>query len=182
MLLSLWRTEVFTQHERRYGLAAHDIVGVYTVDTNAFSPQELRLLQQARALLGREVFRRPLGDPELVKDYLRCKLAGIPHEVFGALWVDAQPGLIVDEVLFRGSLTCTSVYPRELLKRALALNAYGVLLYHSHPSPNATPSRADELMTETVTSALRLIDVKVLDHLVVSSCGAIESFAQRGLL
>ena len=104
-----------------------------------------------------------------------------PHEVFVVLFLDAQNRLIRAEEMFRGTLTQTSVYPREVLKRALDLGAAAVLLAHNHPSGAAEPSRADEFLTQTLTKALALIDVRVLDHLVVSQAEVV-SFAERGLL
>ena len=98
-----------------------------------------------------------------------------------ALFLDAQNRLLVAEELFRGTLTQTSVYPREVVKRALALNAAGVILAHNHPSGVAEPSRSDEMLTATLRQALALVDVRVLDHLIVAGA-AMVSFAERGLL
>jgi DNA repair protein RadC len=97
------------------------------------------------------------------------------------LFLDTRHRLLRMEELFRGTLTQTSVYPREVVKRALALNAAAVLLAHNHPSGVAEPSRADEYLTQTLKSALALVDVRVLDHLVVGRQGVV-SFAERGLL
>jgi DNA repair protein RadC len=101
--------------------------------------------------------------------------------VFAVLFLDSQHRLIVLEPMFRGTLTQTSVYPREVVKRALALNAGAVILAHNHPSGAAEPSRADEYLTQTLKAALALVDVRVLDHLVVGR-GRVTSFAERGLL
>jgi DNA repair protein RadC len=101
--------------------------------------------------------------------------------VFVALWLDAQNRLIEYEEMFRGTLTQTSVYPREIVKRALACNAAGVLFAHNHPSGVAEPSRADEALTQALKQALLLIDVKVLDHFVIAGNTTV-SFAKRGLL
>jgi len=101
--------------------------------------------------------------------------------VFAVLFLDAQHRQIACEELFRGTLTQTSVYPREVVKRALELNAGSVILAHNHPSGVLEPSRADELLTQTLKSSLNLVDVKVLDHVVVGRTGAI-SFAERGLM
>ena len=103
------------------------------------------------------------------------------NEVFSVLFLDSKLRLIVMEQLFTGTLTQTAVYPREVARRALELGASGVILAHNHPSGVAEPSRADELLTGTLKSALALIDVRVLDHLVVGS-GDVISFAERGLL
>lgn len=125
--------------------------------------------------------RDALGSPAAVRDYLRLKLRDLPHEVFVGLYLDAQNRVIGDEVLFRGTLTQTSVYPREVVKRALAHNAAGLILAHNHPSGVAEPSHADEALTRALRQALALVDVKVLDHFVVAGNAAV-SFAERGLL
>ncbi len=119
--------------------------------------------------------------PQKVKDYLQMQIGALPHEVFCVLFLDAQHRLIACEELFRGTLTQTSVYPREVVKQSLAHNAAAVVLAHNHPSGTLEPSRADELLTQTLKSSLQLIDVRVLDHFVVSHCG-VMSFAERGLL
>lgn len=125
--------------------------------------------------------RDALGSPGAVRDYLRLKLRDLPHEVFVGLYLDAQNRVIGDEVLFRGTLTQTSVYPREVVKRALAHNAAGLILAHNHPSGVAEPSHADEALTRALRQALALVDIKVLDHFVVAGNAAV-SFAERGLL
>jgi DNA repair protein RadC len=122
-----------------------------------------------------------LSSPQAVRDYLRLALEASPHEVFMVLCLDAQNRLIGTEELFRGTLTQTSVYPREVVKLALARNAAAVIFAHNHPSGIAEPSRADELLTNALKQALGLVDIKVLDHFVIGR-GAIVSFAERGLL
>jgi DNA repair protein RadC len=122
-----------------------------------------------------------LNSPQAVRDYLRLKLQSLEHEVFIVVFLDAQNRLLGVEELFRGTLTQTSVYPREIVKRALVHNAAAVIFAHNHPSGIAEPSRADEMLTQTLKQALALVDVKVLDHFVVGS-GAALSFAERGLL
>ncbi len=140
------------------------------------------VLELARRSLVRELAQRPVFDaPAKVKDYLRLQLGARDHEVFAVLFLDAQSRLIKLEEMFRGSLTQTSVYPREVLKRALDLQAASVILAHNHPSGLAEPSRADEFLTQTLKSALALVDVRVLDHMVVGQ-GQVVSFAERGLL
>ena len=99
-----------------------------------------------------------------------------------ALWLDAQNQLIADEILFKGSLTQTSVYPREVVKQALARNAAAVILAHNHPSGLAEPSKADEMLTRTLKEALALVDVRLLDHFIVAGQSTPLSFAERGLL
>ncbi len=134
-----------------------------------------------RALRTGMAARDLLGSPQAVRDWLRLKLACLPHEVFGALWLDSQNRLIAYEELFRGTLSQTSVYPREVVKRGLANNAAAVLFAHNHPSGVAEPSRADEALTQALKQALALIDVKVHDHFVIAG-SAVTSFAERGLL
>lgn len=129
------------------------------------------------------LFYPPPGDcaKEIVHDYLRLKLQDRPHEVFMCVFLDAQNRVIAEEELFRGTLTQTSVYPREVVKRALQHNCAAVILAHNHPSGIAEASRADEALTNTLKHALALVDIKVLDHFVVGADSAM-SFAERGLL
>ncbi len=123
-----------------------------------------------------------LAAPTSVRDYLRLNLAGLPYEVFFVLWLDAQNRLIAAEELFRGSLTQTSVYPREVVKRALRHNAAAVVIAHNHPSGVAEPSAADQLLTREIKQALALVDVRVLDHFIVAGQCRPLSFAERGLI
>jgi DNA repair protein RadC len=142
----------------------------------------LAVMEMARRALAQQMVAAPVFDaPQRVKDYLQLQLGGLQHEVFAVLFLDAQHRLLRMEELFRGTLTQTSVYPREVIKRALALNAGAVVLAHNHPSGVAEPSRADEFLTQTLKAALALVDVRVLDHLVVGR-GAVVSMAERGLM
>ncbi|MEO8100896.1 MAG: DNA repair protein RadC [Betaproteobacteria bacterium] len=122
-----------------------------------------------------------LNSPQAVRDYLRLTLARLPHEVFVSVFLTAQNRVIAVEELFRGTLTQTSVYPREIVKRALAHNAAAVILAHNHPSGEASPSAADRSLTKALADALSLIDVRVLDHFIVAP-GASLSFAEQGIL
>jgi DNA repair protein RadC len=122
-----------------------------------------------------------LTSPGAVRDYLRLKLGRREEEVFVCIWLDAQHKVIEIDPAFTGTLTQTSVYPREIVKKALARNAAAVIFAHNHPSGVAQPSQADELLTRTLKDALALVEVKVLDHFVVAGNQAI-SFAERGLL
>jgi len=122
-----------------------------------------------------------LTSPSAVRDYLLLSIAEREHEVFLCLFLDAQHRVIALEELFRGTLSQTSVYPREIVKAALRCNAAAVLFAHNHPSGVAQPSHADELLTRSLKSALALVDVKVLDHFIVAGCATL-SFAERGLL
>lgn len=140
------------------------------------------VMELARRSLAQEMQRRPVFEsPQQVKDFVRMQLGHLAHEVFAVLFLDAQHQLIRLEEMFRGTLTHTSVYPREVVKRALEVGAGAVILAHNHPSNIAEPSRADELLTETLRRALQLVDVRVLDHFVVSRT-QVTSFAERGLL
>ena len=140
------------------------------------------VIEIARRALAQELMRRPMFDTPLkVKQYLQMQLGTREHEVFAVMFLDARACLLRYEELFRGTLTQTAVYPREVVKRALELGCAAVVLAHNHPSGAAEPSRADEYLTQTLTSALKLIDVRVLDHLVVGQ-GEVLSFAERGLL
>lgn len=141
------------------------------------------VLEMAKRALHEELAARDLfAAPAAVRDWLRLKLAHLPHETFVALWLDAQNRLISDEELFRGTLTQTSVYPREVVKQALSRNAAAVIFAHNHPSGVAEPSRADEALTVSLKQALVLIDVKVLDHFIVAGDTPPMSFAERGLI
>lgn len=122
-----------------------------------------------------------LSSPGAVRDYLRLLLHGRPHEVFVAVFLDAQHRVIATEELFRGTLTQTSVYPREVVKRSLHFNAAAVIFAHNHPSGVTEPSRADEALTVALKQALALVDVRVLDHFVVAGDAAL-SFSERGIL
>lgn len=148
----------------------------YSID-----PNDDQVVQHALAILSRRLTQGPvMNSPGIVKAYLSVRLAGLEREVFGAIFLDSQQRVIMYEELFVGTLTQTSVYPREVVKRALQLNAAAVILAHNHPSGTTEPSRADELITQTLKSSLQLVDVRVLDHFVVGH-GAAVSMAERGL-
>ncbi|MHB1175353.1 MAG: RadC family protein [Sulfuriferula sp.] len=140
------------------------------------------VLEMARRALGESMRQTDaLASPGAVRDYLRLALAGKAYEVFCVVFLDTQNRVLAVEELFRGTLTQTSVYPREVVKRALAHNAAALILAHNHPSGVAEPSRADEALTLALKTALALVDVTVLDHFVVGH-GSAVSFAERGLL
>lgn len=139
-------------------------------------------LALAQELLVEELASRSVFDsPGAVSDFLKIHFAGQPHESFGALFLDAQHALITFEELFRGTLTQTSVYPREVVLRSLHHRAAAVVLTHNHPSGGVEPSRADEALTRTLKAALSLVDVRVLDHLIVGGARTL-SMAERGLI
>lgn len=140
------------------------------------------VLCHARRLLADRVRRgATMSSPEAVKDHLRLELGVLEHEVFCVLFLDAQHRIIALKQLFRGTVSQTSVYPREVVKEALSVNAAAVILAHNHPSGSVEPSRADEFLTQTLKTALALVDVRVLDHLVVAGAD-VCSFAERGLV
>ena len=138
------------------------------------------MLELARRALAEELQAGDLlTSPNAVKQYLQLKLNGQQHESFTILFLDVKNRMIADEVLFRGTLTQTSVYPREVVKAALAHNAAAVVLAHNHPSGTPEPSAADHTLTQALKQALALIDVRVLDHLVVAGA-RVHSFAENG--
>ena len=134
-----------------------------------------------RALQEEVAVKDVLTSPDAVRDYLRHCLSALPHEAFMALFLDSQHRLVAADELFRGTLAQTSVYPREVVKAALACNAAAVIFAHNHPSGVAEPSRADELLTTALKQALALVDIRTLDHFVVAG-NRVVSFAERGLL
>jgi len=161
---------------------ADDLKRIKGLGGTAKRAQLIAVLELARRALAETLKEKPLFDtPRAVRDYLQLQLGSRQHEVFAVLFLDSQHRLIALEELFRGTLTQTSVYPREVVVRALALNAASVVLAHNHPSGAARPSRADEALTQTLKAALALVDVRVLDHFVVTSNLAV-SMAELGLL
>jgi len=145
-----------------------------------------------RLMAARELLRRALAEdfeessesmssPASVRDYLRLFLGGQEFESFVALWLDAQHRLIAGMELFRGTLTQTSVYPREVVKKGLTLNAAAVIFAHNHPSGKPEPSRSDEMLTNQLKQSLSLVDIRVLDHFIVADT-TVMSFAERGLI
>jgi DNA repair protein RadC len=134
-----------------------------------------------RALAQEMKARDSLSSPAAVRGYLRLRMQELGHECFYCVFLDAQNRVIAAEELFRGTLTQTSVYPREVVKHALRHNAAAVILSHNHPSGVAEPSIQDQALTRTLTEALSLVDIKVLDHFIVAP-GACLSFAERGLM
>ena len=142
----------------------------------------IAVMELARRALAQQLRTREVFDsPDAVKHYLQLHLAHKPHEVFAVLFLDSQHRLLALEELFRGTLTQTSVYPREVVLRALHHHAAAVVLAHNHPSGSVQPSRADEALTQTLKSALALVDVRVLDHVIVAP-GQALSMAEQGLV
>ncbi len=122
-----------------------------------------------------------MGSPEVVRDWLRLRVGGKPHEEFGCIWLNASHEVIAACEMFRGTLTQTSVYPREVVKLALARNAAAVILAHNHPSGIAEPSQADEIITTRLRDALALVEIRLLDHLIIGD-GTCVSLAEKGLI
>jgi DNA repair protein RadC len=140
------------------------------------------VMELARRAMAQALTSQPvLSSPEHLKTYMQLQLGSHAREVFAVLFLDAQSRLIAFEEMFQGTVNQTSVYPREVVKRALALNASRVILAHNHPSGTLEPSRADEFITQALQKALALIDVDVMDHLIVSRHDVL-SFSERGLL
>ena len=159
--------------------AENEVVATYNVnpvvsDDDAIIAHALDILHRRMAQPG-----ECLNAPSVVKNYLTIKLAELEHEVFSCIWVDSQNRVITYEEMFRGTLSQTSVYPREVVKRALALNASGLIAAHNHPSGCADPSQADRWLTDPLKAALGLVDVRVLDHIIVAGVQTV-SFAERG--
>jgi len=163
------------------GLFAADLSGVKGLGP-AKRAQFEAAIELARRSIGEQLRKDPvLTSPGAVRDYLKLALGSRPHEVFVCIWLDAQHRVIDYEEAFEGTLTQTSVYPREIVKAALSKNAAAVIFAHNHPSGAAQPSQADELLTRNLKEALALVDIKVLDHFIIAGSQAI-SFAERGLL
>ena len=140
------------------------------------------VIEMARRSLSEQMSKKnALHSPKDVRDYLRLTLANLPHEVFVVVFLNTQNEVLVVEELFRGSLTQTSVYPREVVKRALACNAASAILAHNHPSGDSEPSIADRTLTQSLVDALKTVDVQVLDHFIVSPSSS-TSFAEQGML
>ncbi len=141
-----------------------------------------QILDAARQVIDQKMQRgMSFTSPAVVKEYLFTKLAGFEHEVFAVLFLDSQHRLIEYTEMFRGTIDSASVYPREVVKEALRLNAAAVIFSHNHPSGNPEPSRADEVITKRLKDALALVDVRTLDHVVVAASDT-TSFAERGLI
>lgn len=147
------------------------------------SQHEDWIIKQAFVLLEHRIFKAgpKLCSPSVVRDYLRLKLVAEPNEVFAVVFLDHQHQVLAYEPLFKGTVDATTVYPRVVVQRALALNATSLILAHQHPSGNTEPSAADRTLTERLRSALATVDVRVLDHFIIGK-GTPYSFAEAGLL
>jgi DNA repair protein RadC len=172
--------------------AFNGLIGLFSADQAAFcavpgmGPAKYAQLQAVLEMARRALEEKmksgdAMSSPQSVRDYLRLTLQGKKHEIFVGIFLDAQNRTIAAEELFKGTLTQTSVYPREVVKRALHHNAAAMIFAHNHPSGLAEPSRADEMLTQSLKQALALVDVNVLDHFIVGG-GTAMSFAERGLI
>lgn len=167
-------TQLFSASERDF-CAMHGMGQAKYVQLQAVLEMARRALQEV--MEARDV----LSSPRAVRNYLQLQLRGRQQEVFMAIFLDAQHRVIVSEELFHGTLTQTSVYPREVVKRALAHNAAALIFAHNHPSGVAEPSQSDRLLTDALKQALALVEVRVLDHFVVADAQCL-SFAEQGML
>lgn len=149
---------------------------VYAVERNDEDETIARALDilSSRAKVGDN-----LSSPAIVRDWMRLRLGDLEHECFAVVYLNSQNSAIEFDIMFRGTLTQTSVYPREIVKAALAHNAAGVILAHNHPSGVVEASQADRMLTDTLKTALGMVDVKVLDHFIVSQSSFL-SFAEKG--
>ena len=161
--------------------SAEDLKGIKGLGP-AKRAELIAVLELARRALSQQLREREVfASPGAVRQYLQLHLGARPHEVFAVIFMDVQNRLLAMEEMFRGTLTQTSVYPREVVLRALHHQCAAVVLAHNHPSGSVQPSRADEALTQTLKSALALVDVRVLDHVIVGT-GETLSMAERGLL
>ncbi len=164
-----------------FAASASEISQVHGMGSSKYAQLQAIFEMSRRALFEQMQARDVLTSPQQVRDYLCLKLGGLHHEVFMVLFLDAQNRVLATETMFSGTLTQTSVYPREVVKRVLHFNAASVIFAHNHPSGIAEQSRADEMLTTTLKQALALIDVRVLDHFIVAG-NTVLSFAERGLI
>jgi DNA repair protein RadC len=166
---------------RLFAASRDECVAVYGLGDAKYAQLQAVLEMSRRALSEAMQDRDSLSSPAAVRDFLRLRLGGLDHEIFMGVFLDAQNRVVRSEELFRGTLTQTSVYPREVVKRALAHNAAGIILAHNHPSGVAEASQSDRWLTDQLRQALALVDVKVLDHFIVAGNHSV-SFAERGWL
>ena len=161
---------------------AEDLKSVKGLGGSAKRSELIAVLELARRAMGEKLRERAVFDsPDAVKQYLQLHIGQRSYEVFAVVFLDVQHRMLALEEMFRGTLTQTSVYPREVVTRAIHHHAAAVVLAHNHPSGSIEPSRADESLTQTLRAALALVDVRVLDHIIVSP-GQSLSMAEKGLL
>ena len=144
------------------------------------SDRDDQILEAAEAILRRRLERQGrIGEPSEAGTYLRAHCAHLEHEVFGCIFLDTRHHIIAVETLFRGTVDGAEVHPREVAKRALALNATSIIAFHNHPSGNLEASSSDRALTARLKQSLALLDIRVLDHIIVSAAGH-ASMAARG--
>lgn len=171
------------------------LVDVFGLSARKHSVRENEATYMAAPIIGaaKELIQRAMSEqaskvafeltsPALVHDYLRLSMSNLQYEVFTVLFLDTRNCLIEASEMFRGTLNQTSVYPREVVKKALQVNASAVILAHNHPSGNKNPSSADERLTKILKDALALVDVRILDHVIVAGTEKPFSFAEHGLM
>ena len=176
--------DLLTQFGSLNGIFAateHELSQVHGIGTSKYVQLQAIFEMSRRALSEQLQQRDVFKSPKAVRDYLVLKLGSLTKEVFLVLFLDTQNRLLASEEMFSGSLKETSVYPREVVKRALHHNAASVIFAHNHPSGIAQQSQADELLTKQLKQALALVDVQVLDHFIVAGNNTL-SFSERGLL
>ncbi len=164
-----------------FAATEHELSQVHGIGTSKYVQLQAIFEMSRRALNEQLQSRDVLNSPQAVRDYLVLKLGSLTKEVFLVLFLDTQNRLVATEEMFSGSLKETSVYPREVVKRALHHNAASVIFAHNHPSGVAKQSQADELLTKELKQALALVDVRVLDHFIVAGNNTL-SFSEKGLL
>ena len=170
-------------HPAQQHLRTSIMTTLYIEDSAGFRQADAHaVIHEAQTILARRfrVGAPVLSTPERMREFLRLHVGPLEYEVFGAVFLDNRHRLIRQEDLFRGTIDCAQVHVREVVLSALRLSAVAVVLYHNHPSGHAEPSAADEMITRRIQSALALLDVRVLDHLIVGA--TIYSFAEHGLL
>ena len=176
--------DLLTQFGSLNGIFAateHELIQVHGIGTSKYV-QLQAIFEMSRRALNEQLQQRDVfKSPQQVRDYLVLKLGSLTREIFLVLFLDTQNHLVATEEMFAGTLTQTSVYPREVVKRALHHNAASVIFAHNHPSGIAQQSQADELLTKQLKQALALVDVRVLDHFIVAGNNTL-SFLERGLL
>ena len=176
--------DLLTQFGSLNGIFAateHEIIQVHGIGTSKYVQMQAIFEMSRRALNEQLQQRDVFKSPQQVRDYLVLKLGSLTREIFLVLFLDTQNHLVATEEMFAGTLTQTSVYPREVVKRALHHNAASVIFAHNHPSGIAQQSQADEMLTKQLKQALALVDVRVLDHFIVAGNNTL-SFLERGLL
>ena len=163
----------------RQPFKAADTQGLYQAQPTVSAEE---IVAMARKLMNRRFAKgRSITSPDAFRDYLQLQLADREHEVFCCVFLDTRHRILAFEPLFRGTIDGASVYPREVVKQALILNACAVILAHNHPSGESEPSQADRDLTRRLQQALTLVDVRVLDHFIIGK-GRAYSFAEKGLL